>query len=344
MSKRPSFIVNWKDHLGADDGHYPDSDELLSYGCDYSGLTGLGRLGIWMDVMEPGRRSSWPHAHSKDEEFILVVEGTPEVWVDGTAHKLGSGDVVGFPAGTGIAHCFINNSDALARLLVIGDKGGKDDKIHYPLHPARNDQVKERGSYWADVPARELGGHDGKPDALRGSKSDVGAVVERPPFIFRWDKYVGVDENHYPDSDELLCYGAEFTTPLGFAHLGVGIDILKPGRRSGWPHAHEAEEEFVLILQGTPDLWIDGELHSLGPGDAAGFPAGTGIAHSILNNTADEAHFLVAGERNLSLTGLHYPMHPARNASIGDRHWKAADGRARGPHDGKPDALRKGEA
>ena len=92
------------------------------------------------------------------------------------------------------------------------------------------------------------------------------------------------------------------------------------------------------------DIWVDGETYRLAPGDCAGFPAGTGIAHTIINNTDTDVVFFVVGERDKEKTRLHYPMHPARNAEIGARHWKEAEGRPLGPHDGKPDALREREA
>ena len=62
------------------------------------------------------------------------------------------------------------------------------------------------------------------------------------------------------------------------------------------PHAESAEEEFVYVLEGTPDVWIDGELFRLAPGDGVGFPAGTGIAHSFLNNTDEPVRLIVVGE------------------------------------------------
>ena len=37
--------------------------------------------------------------------------------------------------------------------------------------------------------------------------------------------------------------------------------------------------EVLNVLEGYPHAWIDGELHALRPGDAVGFPCGTGIAH-----------------------------------------------------------------
>ena len=137
-------------------------------------------------------------------------------------------------------------------------------------------------------------------------------MTKRPDFIVNWRDHVGADENAYPGSEELLCYGAELTTVLGFTRLGLGVDIL---------NAHESEEEFILILEGTPDLWVDGEVHRIGPGDCVGFPSGTGIAHTFMNNTDDDVIYLVVGERDKEKTRLHYPLHPARNAEIGERHW-----------------------
>ncbi len=166
-------------------------------------------------------------------------------------------------------------------------------------------------------------------------------MTKRPEFIVNWKDHVGADENHYTGSDELLCYGTEFTSLMGFERLGLGVDILKPGRRSGWPHAHESEEEFIFILQGAPDVWVDGETYRLAPGDCVGFPAGTGIAHTFMNNTGDDVVYFVVGERDKIKTRLHYPFHSARNDEVGERHWKEAEGRTLGPHDGKPDALRE---
>ncbi len=45
----------------------------------------------------PGRRTSYPHAESDEEEFIYVLEGYPEVWINGYLWKLEPGDSVVFP-------------------------------------------------------------------------------------------------------------------------------------------------------------------------------------------------------------------------------------------------------
>lgn len=83
--------------------------------------------------------------------------------------ELREGDAVGFPAGTGIAHTFINNTDETVRLLVVGEATKAENKINYPLHPKRNAEMGD--SYWTDAPERELGPHDGLPDALRDFRS-----------------------------------------------------------------------------------------------------------------------------------------------------------------------------
>ncbi len=164
---RPKFIGNYKDLMDKDDCHYPGSDELLSFGAPVGNKLGLKKIGIHIDTLPPGRRTSWPHAESEEEEFVFVIQGTPQVWIDGNVHDLVEGDFVAFPAGTGIAHTFLNNSNSDVLLLVGGEATKKTNKIIYPLNSKRNNEMKEKGYLWEDHPKREMGSHDGKPDKLR---------------------------------------------------------------------------------------------------------------------------------------------------------------------------------
>ena len=162
MSDRPDFIRHWRDLEGTDDAHYPGSDELLSIGAPVGKLLGLTRIGIHHERLPPGRHTSYPHAESAEEEFVFVLEGNPDVWIDGTLHRLEVGDSVAFPAGTGICHTFLNNTDSEVRLMVIGEKAKPENRIHYPMNPGYE---KSRKDAWTDVPTRVLGGHDGKARA-----------------------------------------------------------------------------------------------------------------------------------------------------------------------------------
>lgn len=164
----------------------------------------------------------------------------------------------------------------------------------------------------------------------------------RPPFVVHWRDVIGPDDASYPGSDELLSIGSPLGRATGLTRLGVHHEVLPPGRRTSYPHAEADEEELVFVIEGTPDAWIDGELTRLGPGDAVGFPAGTGIAHTILNDTAEDVRLLVVGER-IPGARVRYPLHAALDAGNGAKRWPDAEARALGPHDGLPRARRDGE-
>jgi len=166
--KKPAFIRHWRELEGADDSHYPDSDERFSIGAPLARHFGLTRLGIHHERIPPGRRTSYPHAESQEEEFAFVLEGYPEVWINGHLWQLEPGDSVGFPAGSGICHTFINNSEQDVRLLVVGEANKAENRIYYPLNPHYALQRKDR---WIDPPEQTFGPHDGKPGVKQQGES-----------------------------------------------------------------------------------------------------------------------------------------------------------------------------
>lgn len=165
--ERPDFIGNWRDLEGEDDSHYPGDSELMSIGAPLGRLMGLVRMGIHHERLLPGRRTSYPHAESAEEEFAFVLEGRPDVWIDGVLYPLAPGDFVAFPAGTGVCHTFLNNTAEEVRLLVGGERPKPENRVHYPLNPVHQ---ATREDPWTDPPPRTLGGHDGM--ARAGSKAD----------------------------------------------------------------------------------------------------------------------------------------------------------------------------
>ncbi|WP_343711868.1 cupin domain-containing protein [Inquilinus sp.] len=165
---RPSCIAHWTEIEGPDDSHYKGDDELMSIGAPLGRHFGLTRIGIHHERLLPGRRTSYPHAESTEEEFVYVIEGTPDVWLDGVLHRLKPGDSVGFPAGTGQCHSFLNNTDSEVRLLVVGETPRADNRIYYPRNPERKPM---RTDWWDDVPARPMGDHDGLPDQVRARRT-----------------------------------------------------------------------------------------------------------------------------------------------------------------------------
>ena len=160
MPSRPKFIAHWKE-LERDKPHgYRGSDERMGCESSVGERLGLTRIGIHHLRVPSGRRISYPHAESAEEEFVFVIEGRPDVWIDGDLHPLAPGDSVAFPAGTGICHTFINNTEEEVRLLVIGEASKPENRIHYPLNA---DYEATRPDRWIDPPKRKRGTHDGRP-------------------------------------------------------------------------------------------------------------------------------------------------------------------------------------
>lgn len=84
---------------------------------------------------------------------------------------------------------------------------------------------------------------------------------------------------------------------FGLKNFGVNLTRLAPGTASGLRHAHSKQDEFVYVLQGRPTLHTDEGRTRLSPGMCAGFRAGTGNAHSLVNETKEEVVFLEVGDR-----------------------------------------------
>ncbi|MEY8689489.1 MAG: cupin domain-containing protein, partial [Leptothrix sp. (in: b-proteobacteria)] len=84
---------------------------------------------------------------------------------------------------------------------------------------------------------------------------------------------------------------------FGLKNFGVNLTRLAPGAVSALRHAHTRQDEFVYILQGHPTLMTDAGKTPLGPGMCAGFAAGSGDGHCLLNETTEEAVYLEIGDR-----------------------------------------------
>ena len=335
---RPAFIRNYRELLKPFERAPSGMDGA---GARFGQHIGFGRIGINVEVIPPGNRSSHPHAESKEEEFVYVLDGTPDAWIDGALHPLEPGDSVALPAGTGVAHSFLNNSDADVRILIVGEHQVAGNQLYYPLNPERMDVFRRRNRAWDDAPRRELGPHDG--NARAGTRMAAVDKASRPSFIAHFtDRMQPITD---PSFANFGGRRSRLGVDGGLTRLGIHHDVVPPGNRTSHPHAESREEEFVFVLAGKPDVWMDGHLHELELGDGVGFPPGTGIAHSFLNNSDIEAHLLIVGEQNVPGNQLIYPLNRQRNEEFKKwgEFWEDAPERELGPHDGMAKAgTRKG--
>jgi len=84
---------------------------------------------------------------------------------------------------------------------------------------------------------------------------------------------------------------------FGLTHFGVNLTTLAPRATSALRHAHSRQDEFVYILQGRPTLHTDEGRTQLAPGMCAGFKAGTGNGHCLINETSEQVLYLEVGDR-----------------------------------------------
>ncbi|MEY4562996.1 MAG: hypothetical protein RLZZ618_2273 [Pseudomonadota bacterium] len=85
---------------------------------------------------------------------------------------------------------------------------------------------------------------------------------------------------------------------FGLSNFGVNLTRMAPHAVSALRHAHSRQDEFIYVLQGFPTLLTDEGATPLSPGMCAGFKAGTGNGHCLVNETADEVVYLEVGDRS----------------------------------------------
>ena len=104
----------------------------------------------------------------------------------------------------------------------------------------------------------------------------------------------------YPEKFRARVEGRE-KRPLGdlfgLANFGVNLTRLAPGAESSVRHAHAKQDEFVYILEGRPTLFTNDGAAELAPGMCAGFKAGSGDAHHLVNRTKQDVLYLEIGDR-----------------------------------------------
>ena len=83
---------------------------------------GLKNYGVNLIRVLPGGQSSARHAHSKQDEFVYVIEGEFVLVTDSGRETVGPGTCIGFPAGAGDGHHFLNPTEKDAAFLVVGDR------------------------------------------------------------------------------------------------------------------------------------------------------------------------------------------------------------------------------
>ncbi|MGW5837901.1 cupin domain-containing protein [Methylorubrum extorquens] len=90
---------------------------------------GLKNLGVNLTRVPPGAVSSLHHRHTRQDEFVYVLEGRPTLVTDDGEMELAPGMCAGFPA-DGAAHHLQNLTDTDVVFLEVGDRAPEDTVIY----------------------------------------------------------------------------------------------------------------------------------------------------------------------------------------------------------------------
>jgi uncharacterized cupin superfamily protein len=89
-------------------------------------MFGLKNFGVNLTRLAPGGESALLHRHSKQDELVYILEGTPTLVTDRGEVQLAPGMCAGFPA-AGLAHQLVNRTDSDVVYLEIGDRTPGDE-------------------------------------------------------------------------------------------------------------------------------------------------------------------------------------------------------------------------
>jgi uncharacterized cupin superfamily protein len=92
---------------------------------------GLNNFGVNLTRLAPGAISALRHAHTKQDEFVYILQGCPTMHTNEGATQLEPGMCAGFPAGAGNAANLSNDTDSEVLYLEIGDRT-PGDEASYP--------------------------------------------------------------------------------------------------------------------------------------------------------------------------------------------------------------------
>lgn len=124
--------------------------------------------------------------------------------------------------------------------------------------------------------------------------------MSRKPALKASDAPARTKPSHYPEPFASRMKGREkraLGDLFGLTSFGVNLTRLAPGAISALRHAHTRQDEFIYVLEGAPTLVTDAGETPLEPGMCAGFRAGSGDAHHLVNRSDSDVVYLEIGDR-----------------------------------------------
>jgi uncharacterized cupin superfamily protein len=133
-SSRPVAVRAADAPLRVKPSNYPEPFASRMSGRDkrpLGDLFGLASFGVNLTRLHPGAQSALRHAHTIQDEFVYILEGSPTLVTDAGRSRLWPGMCAGFKGGSGDAHHIVNETTEDVVYLEIGDRL-PGDGVAYP--------------------------------------------------------------------------------------------------------------------------------------------------------------------------------------------------------------------
>lgn len=125
--------------------------------------------------------------------------------------------------------------------------------------------------------------------------------VQKPVAVIAADVAPRTTPSNYPEPFASMMQGRvkrQLGDVFGLRNFGVNLTRMAPGSISALRHSHSRQDEFIYILEGAPTLVTESGETLLAPGMCAGFKAGEGGGHQLVNRSAGEVVYLEIGDRS----------------------------------------------
>ena len=229
-------------------------------------VAGCARVGLSRYRLGPGERAMPVHVHADEEELFVVLAGAG-------AELAGRTDL-GRPAGDVVLH----RAGGAAHTIVAAEAEGLDVLAFGSGSPTGLTWLPRAGAFWAGphwvppegpdpITAEDAAGPLELPPAEPGRPPTIVAIDDLEPEA--WGE--GDVATHLRDP------GGALETVLA----GLSVIDVEPGRLSGPPHCHSAEEELFVVARGDGTLLLGDDEHPVRQGSVVARPAGTGVAHAF---------------------------------------------------------------
>src|SRR5437588_6664625 len=112
--------------------------------------------------------------------------------------------------------------------------------------------------------------------------------------------FSGAMDEHASDQtpEGFRCNAVSFGKRIGATRMGMTVYELPPGEAICPYHFEWTDEEWLIVLAGSPTVRTPEGEAVLGPGDVACFPAGPSGAHQVGNRSEEPVRVAMLSTKN----------------------------------------------